>query len=355
MGISFGRAVCSISQHKLPLIFGCLGGLLFLMSSDRAIAQGSRGPRPAVGEPKRPVVPRTNETHPDLEGTWAVATLTPFERPAEFADRPFLLTDEANQFGKSRLEADNGDRRGETPQADLASRAINEFWLERGPLAEVDGRISTSLIVDPPNGRLPAPTPEAQERVAARFEARQRANGPEDFTLSERCLRDPPWPVLLPSGDGSLVKIVQTRDQIVIIREKSGARIVPLDGRPHVGSSIGTWAGDSRGQWSGDTLVVDTTNFTHQFEQSAGVPIDRNLHLIERFTRIGPDRLRYEFTVDDSTAFTHSWTVVLPMRKTDEQIYEVACHEGNYALPNMMRGVRAQESSPAAAAAFSPR
>jgi hypothetical protein len=142
MGIPFGRAVCSISQHKLPLIFGCVGGLLFLMSSDRAIAQGSRGPRPAVGEPKRPVVPRTNETHPDLEGAWAVATLTPFERPAEFADRPFLLTDEANQFGKSRLEADNGDRRGETPQADLASRAINEFWLERGPLAEVDGRIS---------------------------------------------------------------------------------------------------------------------------------------------------------------------------------------------------------------------
>jgi hypothetical protein len=289
-------------------------------------------------------VPRTVDGHPNIEGVWNFATLTPLERPVRFAGKAFMTHEEATEFEKQTLQAVNGDRRGQTPASDLGGAALNEFWLERGPLATVAGRQPTSLVVDPPDGRLPALTPDAQRKVAARAELGGRADGPEDRSLAERCLRSASGPPMLPSADANLVKIVQTRDYAVILQEKfHDVRVVPFDGRPHVHSAIRTWVGDSRGRWSGDTLTIDTTNFTNQL--ALGARFDQSLHLIERFTRVGSNTLLYEFTVDDPTAFTKSWTVVLPMRRTGEQLYEFACHEGNYALPNILRGARFEEQA----------
>ena len=218
-----------------------------------------------------------------------------------------MTEEEAVAFEKATLQAVNSDRRGANPTSDLSGAPVNEFWLERGPLATVNGRKPTSLIVDPPDGRIPALTSEAQTRAAQRAALGRRVDGPEDFTLAERCLRSAPGPPMLPSADANLVKIVQTRDHVVILQEKfHDVRVVPFDGRPHVRPAIRTWVGDSRGRWSGNTLL-------------------------------------YEFTVDDPTAFTKPWTVVLPMRRTGEQLYEFACHEGNYALPNILRGARFEE------------
>jgi hypothetical protein len=274
-------------------------------------------------------VPRTIDGHPDIEGVWSYATLTPLERPKQFADKRTLSDEEAIDFARQILQ----DWRSR------AGTAIDVFWLERGSVAVVDGLARTSLIVDPPDGRRPPLLPDAQKRVAARAEARRLASAAADLSLGERCL-SPRIPVLLPDISGSVVRIVQTRDHVVLLQEEKGLRIVPINGRPGRSAGIQLWAGNPSGSWSGDTLVIDTTHFSPDIENS---PYDQNLHLVERFTRDGPDTLRYEFTVDDPTAFTRPWTAVVPMRRTDQQIYEFACHEGNYSLPMILRGSRIQE------------
>jgi hypothetical protein len=281
--------------------------------------------------------------HPDLEGVWNLSTLTPLERPDRFAGKASMTNEEAVEFERDTLQTVSGDRRRQTPASDLGGVAVNEFWLERGPLATVNGRKPTSLIVDPPDGRIPALTPEAKTRAAQRAALGRRFDGPEDFTLAERCLRSASGPPLLPGApDGNFIRIVQSRDHVAILQEKfHETRIVRLDDGPHLAAAIRTWLGDSHGRWSGNTLVADTTNFTDQL--ALGSRFDQNLHLVERFTRVGPDTLLYEFTVNDPTVFTKPWTVVLPMRRTGEQLYEFACHEGNYALPNILRGARFEE------------
>jgi hypothetical protein len=279
---------------------------------------------------------RTLDGQPDLQGIWQFQTITPLERPAEFADKPFLTPQEASAYQASRLAALNLDTA--PGRAGLNGPSVNEFWSERGELAFVAGRFPTSLVVDPADGRIPPITSARRAKTALRAEVRRQGAGADAFTPSERCLRDG-RPPLFPSADKGLVEIVQTTAHVVIRQENlHETRVIPLDGRPHVGSAIRSWLGDPRGSWDGGVLIVDSTNFT-----DLGDRFDENLHLIERFSRIDPETLLYQFTVDDPTVYTRPWTVVMPLKRTRDLLFEDACHEGNYSLPNMLRAVRVQE------------
>jgi hypothetical protein len=271
---------------------------------------------------------------PDLQGVWRFSTITPIERPAEFADKPFLTPREASAYQARRLAALNLD----TGREGLNGPSVNEFWSERSELAFVAGRFPTSLVVDPVDGRIPPFTTAHRARAAARAEVRRQGASAAAFTSSERCLRDgrPPF---FPSADKGLIEIIQTSAHVVIRQENlHETRIIPLDGRPHLGSTFRSWVGDPRGSWNGDVLIVDSTNFTN-----LGDRFDENLHLIERFSRIDAETLLYEFTVDDPTVYTRPWTMVMPMKRSRDLLFEDGCHEGNYALPNILRAVRMQD------------
>jgi hypothetical protein len=276
-----------------------------------------------------------------LEGTWSFATLTPLERPADVEGRPFFTDDEAAAYERRVIERGDRDRRDGGAQADV-DRAVNDYWFERGThVATVNGRKPSAQITDPPDGRLPPFTPAAKARAAARAaDARAHpADGPENRSLQERCLSFNAGPPIQPGPYNNYVEIFEFPGDVVVFTEMiHDARIVPLDGRPHTAPRIRKWLGDSRGRWDGDTLVVDTTNFTDVSRTT-----DENLHLVERFTRTGAATLLYEFTVDDPTMFTKPWTAALPMTRTADRLFEYACHEGNYALPDILRGARAQE------------
>lgn len=285
--------------------------------------------------------PRTADGKPDLQGVWTSSTLTPLERPAEFAGKEYLTEAEAADYVKRVLQQVNTDRRDGGAQVDVG-RSYNEFWRDRGNDLVADRR--TSLIIDPPDGRVPALTPAAQKRVdEQRTWMRDHAtDGPEGRSLAERCIS---WttagPPMLPGPYNNDTQIVQAPGYVVILSEMiHDARVIPLDGRPHAAPGIREWMGDSRGHWEGNTLVVDTTNFTPEYSFRGS---DENMHLVERFTRVSPDVIQYEFTVDDPTAFTKSWTARIPFNKTKGPIYEYACHEGNYALADILAGARKKE------------
>jgi hypothetical protein len=278
----------------------------------------------------------------DLQGIWSNATITPLERPKELAGKEFFTEAEAAAYEKRVLEESNKDRRDGSPEADVG-RAYNDSWWDRG--TKVLSTRRTSIILDPPDGKIPALTPDAQKAVSARAAVLQRpAGGPEDRGLPERCILWPTaGPPMLSSAYNNNYQILQTPGYVVIFIEMiHDVRIIPLDGRPHIAGAIRQWMGDPRGHWEGGTLVVDSTNFTakNPFRGS-----DRNLHLVERFTRTDPDTILYRFTVDDPTAFTKSWTGEVPMTKTPGPIYEYACHEGNYSMTNILSGARAEEAA----------
>jgi hypothetical protein len=251
---------------------------------------------------------------------------------------------EAADYEKQVVEGRNRDRRDTNADVDVG-QAYNELFFDMGTkLARVDGTIRTSMIVDPADGRLPALTPEAQKRTeAVRAQARLHpADGPESRSLPERCLF---WgtsgPPMLPGPYNNMYQIYQAPGFVVILSEMiHDARIIPLDGRPHLPPNVTQWLGDSRGHWEGNTLVVDTTNFTPKtrFRQS-----DENLHVTERFTRVDKNTILYKFTIEDPTAFTKPWTAELPLAAAQGPIYEYACHEGNYALKDILAGARAEE------------
>jgi hypothetical protein len=285
--------------------------------------------------------PRTADGQPDLEGVWTNPTLTSLERPAELAGKEFLTEQEAADYVKRLLQQVNSDRRDGGADTDVG-RSYNEFWRDRGNGLVADRR--TSLIIDPPDGRIPPLTPEAQKRVdATRDYMRDHAtDGPEGRSFAERCLA---WttagPPMLPGPYNNDFQILQAPGYVAILSEMiHDARMIPLDRRLHVSSDIREWMGDSRGHWEGDTLVVDTTNFNSEYSFRGS---DSNLHLTERFTRVSPGVIQYEFTVDDPTAFTRSWTARIPLNKTTDRVYEYACHEGNYALTDILAGARAAE------------
>lgn len=299
---------------------------------------------PVAGQTWTP--PRTPDGHPDLQGIWSNAIITPLERPAEFAGKPVLSEQEAAAYEKQILQRNDVDRRDAVgTEADVA-RAYNESWYDRGSTVVKTRR--TSLIVDPPDGRIPPLTPEAQRRAAERAEARRLhpADGPEDRALNERCiLTVTTGPPMLPGPYNNNYQIVQTPDAILILTEMvHDTRIIAMNGRSHLPPTIRQWKGDSIGHWEGNTLVVDTTNFTDQTNfRGSG----ENLHLVERFTRVDADTLQYEFTVDDPASFTRPWTAAMTSTKTEGPILEYACNEGNYAMRNLLSAARAEEKKAA--------
>jgi hypothetical protein len=296
--------------------------------------------------PKKWTAPSTPDGQPDLQGIWSNATITPFERPKELAGKEFFTEQEAAAYEKEVVREGNRDLRGRDADSDLKG-SYNELWFDRG--AKVVPTRRTSLVVDPPDGRVPPLTPEAQKAAAAREEiARRPPEGPEDLALLVRCLVWPTvGPPMLPTAYNNNYQILQTPGYVTILTEMiHDVRIIPLDGRPHIPASIRQWLGDSRGHWEGKTLVVDTTNFTNQTHFSDS---DQNLHLIERFTRTDENTILYQFTVDDPTAFTRRWKGEVPLTKAPGPIYEYACHEGNYSMENILRGARTQEKEAAEA------
>jgi hypothetical protein len=286
--------------------------------------------------------PRAGRTPPprDLEGVWAFATLTPLERPEEFAGRPTISDAEGAQWAKQQLERGNRDRRDGGAAVDVG-RAVNDYWFERGTeLAKLDGRRLTSLVIDPADGRVPPLTAAARSGAAARAADNREhpADGPENRSLQERCLAFNAGPPIQVGPYNNFVKILQFPDHVVIMTEMiHDARVVPIDGPPHAPAAVRFWLGDSRGRWEGDTFIVDTTNFNGK----AGLRgTGEHLHLVERLRRISANTLLYEFTVDDPTVFTRPWTARMPMTASGERIFEYACHEGNYALEGILRGAR---------------
>jgi hypothetical protein len=286
-------------------------------------------------------MPHTQDGKPSLEGVWTHATITPLERPPELGDKQFFTKDEAARYQEEVRERTNADRRDGGPEADVG-RAYNEGWYNRG--TNVVPTLRTSLIIDPANGRIPALTPDAQQKAAARAEYRRLhpADGPEDRSLSERCIV---WrtagPPLMPGPYNNNYQIIQSPGVVTVVSEMiHDARVIRTDGSPHLPASVRQWMGDSRGRWEGNTLVVDTTNFTDKTNFSGS---GENLHLIERFTRTGPDSLMYEFTVDDPSSFVRQWTAQIPMATTEGPLLEYACNEGNYAMTGMLGGAREQE------------
>jgi len=307
-----------------PLAVAVVAAWLAVLASDRPSAQAAR---------------------PDLQGVWIFSSLTPLERPAEFAGRASLTLKEAADYERQVMERNNADRRDGPVETDVA-RAYNDGWYDRGThMAIVKGAALTSLITEPADGRLPPLTAAAQARQTARAEARRRspADGPEDRTLNERCLQFNAGPPMLPGPYNNYVELFQTRDHVVILNEMiHDARVVPLDGRPHLPPSIRRWQGDPIGRWEGNTLVVESTNFTDRTTVRGSGP---NMRLVERFTRIDPNTLLYQFTVTDPESFTKPWSVTLPMKRSDEPMYEYACHEGNEAMIGILRGARFEEKN----------
>jgi hypothetical protein len=276
--------------------------------------------------------PRTPWGDPDLQGIWNYATMTSLERPREFAAKDVLTGDEAAAFEQQTRE-----------RRDATNNTAGPDWWDAGTNLLINRR--TSLVVDPPTGRLPPMTSDAQKKAAARAQAR-RDRGPadsaEDLALNERCiLWSTAGPPMLPGPYNNNVEFIQTRGFVVIFNEMiHDARIVPLDGRPH--GAMRQWMGDSRGRWEGNTLVVDTINFTDKTNfRGSG----ERLHLVERFTRVDDGTIQYAFTADDPTTWTRPWTAQIPMTKTEGPIYEYACHEGNYAMVGLLRGARAVETA----------
>jgi hypothetical protein len=296
----------------------------------------------AVGQSKTYTPPRTPDGQPDFQGIWSNAVLTPLERPADLKDKASFTKEEAAAYVKQTLERNNMDRRdGAGTDADVA-RAYNDFWWDRG--TSIVRTLRTSLIVDPPDGRIPALTPAAQKRLAELVQARRLhpADGPEDRPLMGRCiLLNSAGPPMMPSAYNNNYQVLQSAQTFVILNEMiHDGRVIPLDGRPHLPQNIRLWMGDSRGHWEGDTLVIDTTNFTDKTPFRGSGP---NLHLTERFSRMDAETLLYEFTVDDPASFTKPWSVAITSSRTAGPIFEYACNEGNYGMEGLLSAARAEE------------
>ncbi len=349
------RQHCS-SVNVLPVVIACVTLMLA-----PAAGQTRAGAAKTSAAEKTWTLPRTTDGHPDLQGIWNAATITPLERPAQFGGKMTVTEAEAAAYAKEFLETSSLDRRDGGDAADR-SRAYPNYFTDRGTtLARIDNTIRTSLIVDPADGRIPPLTPEGKKRVdrEASFRAATDAgeqagtsgqgvyDDPELRPLAERCLLafgSSSGPPSLPVLYNNFKQIVQTPDHVMILVEMvHDARIIPLN-RPHAPKNMRKWMGDSVAHWEGDTLVVDTTNFSGKIAFRGS---SENLHVIERFTRVDANMILYRFTVDDPTTWTRPWSGEYPWVATADPLYEYACHEGNYALGDILRGARLLEKEAA--------
>jgi hypothetical protein len=356
MGYHFGMAYRFFSAPAVALAIAAFAGAESAGQAPSAAPVPRTGPPTATAGADSPSAKpaskstwtptRTPDGQPDLQGYWTNATFTPLERPGEFAGKEFFTPEEAAAYEKQRIDSFLGQPADNIHYDDA-------IWQTETYKKGVSG-LRTSLIVDPRDGRIPPLTPEARKRAADR--AARRGNpddAAENRTNLERCLT---WgadvPPLLPAVYYANLQIIQGAGYVVVMTETiHSARIIPLDGRPHLGRNLRPWVGDSRGHWVGNTLVVDTTNYSDKIGfRGAG----ENLHVTERFTRVDADTIRYEFTVDDPTTWTRSWSADIPMRRMQGPLYEYACTEGNYGLANILRGARVEDAKAEAAAKANP-
>ncbi len=297
--------------------------------------------------------PTTEWGQPDLQGVWNFSSDVPLERPFQYGEREFLTEQEIAEIRARRAAID------EISDAAIPNfgvdEAYNDFWVESAGLGDA---VRTSIIVYPPNGRLPAFAEDAivvRGRLAPDVEGERPAriivggignDGPEDRGLSERCIMGfNAGPPIQPSLYNNNLQIFQNRDHVVLMTEMvHDARIVPVIERPPLDEAIGLWSGDSRGYWDGETLVVETRNFNGLTQSFGPAGTSENKFLIEKITRLGDDTLEYEFTVEDSTAYTDRISGIIPLTKVAGLLYEYACHEGNYGMFNILRGARAEEA-----------
>ena len=313
----------------------------------------------SVGPAAAQTAPRTAWGQPDLGGVWDFRTITPLQRPQSVGDKAFLTEEETANVEQEvvdrNIELANRDaRRTEVTRSvdqgeEGAPGFYNNFWLDGGTTST--GR--TSLVIDPPNGRIPPLTPEAQQVVDARREylSDHPADSWLDRNTSDRCLVGfNAGPPITPLGYNQNMQVFQTPDHVVMVTEMvHTTRVVPLDDRPSLSDDIRLWSGDSRGHWEGDTLVVETANFRDERKwiplgtAPAGTGSSGNMTLVERFTRVDADTLVYEFTVTDPETWTAPWTAQQPMRRNDLTLFEYACHEGNYSMDGILAGARADE------------
>ena len=304
--------------------------------------------------PVVPVMAQSNAQtpwgHPDLQGTWTNGNLTPLQRPDDVEGKELLTSEEwAERDAVARLSDDY------SPQGPVGW--YNDFWLEQGELSR-----KTSLIVDPPDGRLPPVTSEEQERQNDRTDSYTRSHLRhgmsfdtwEDFNVYDRCITRGLPGAMMPGFYNHNYLILQTPDYVAIVVEMiHDVRIIPLNGHSHLSSTVQQWLGDSRGHWEGNSLVVETTNFTNKVQRRHGAfPLvvfggDEQLRLVERFTRIDANTIDYQFTVTNPTVWTAPWTAAIPMTTLEGSLYEYACHEGNYSVPNSLAGSRAEEEKTA--------
>ena len=318
--------------------------LASLSAAAVVVAVVSLGAGPAVAQTD---VPRTGWGQPNLQGVWDFRSLTPMQRPRELGEQEVFTSEEAAAFSEDAIrrrsrDSDTSDRAARVAQGDIIP--YNDFWFDEGTSVTTD---RTSLIVDPRDGRMPALTPAGQRRAEARREyAREHVSETwEDLSTGVRCIQGfNAGPPFTPSAYNNM-QLFQTPDHVVIVTEMvHTARIVPLDGRPPLDPDVHQWSGDSRGYWEGDTLVIETRNFDDKRRWRGTT---ESMRLVERLTRVDAETLVYEFTVIDPETWTSSWTASVPLVLNPEPMYEYACHEGNYSMPGMLGGQRAEERAAA--------
>jgi hypothetical protein len=346
-----------VSKTPASVLFGVATALCIAMPATQAAdppikaATSKDAAKPVTS--KKFAVPKTEFGQPELRGVWNYSSDTPFERPRELKDREFLTEEEVaarRKLARERMAASDGS-------SIAGVGGYNVFWMDSFALGDSP---RTSLIIDPPDGRMPPFQPGIKAENGGlgpdtggdrpvRFRVGGiRKDGPEDRGLSERCLMGySSGPPFMPSLYNNIVQIFQSKTHVVIMTELiHDARVVPLDSRPPLDPELKQWSGDSRGRWEGDTLVVETRNFTDKTQSFYGAGTGATLRLTERFTRVGKDRVDYQFTVDDPSTFTKPITVLVPMVRSDGDLYEYACHEGNYGMFNILSGARAEEGKP---------
>jgi hypothetical protein len=288
---------------------------------------------------------RTSNGQPDIEGIWSNATITPFERPAALANKPFLTDEEA-----AKLEEQSRRNRVDRPPRPGDVGNYNDLWLDSGTTV-VKSR-QTSLVVDPPDGRVPITPAAAAKRE---YNLAHESDSYQYMSVWDRCITRGVPGGMFPAGYNNAYQIIQVPGAVVIVSEMiHDARIIPVDGSPHPPANVRMWNGDSRGRWEGNTLVVDTTNFNDKgwIATSAatgrvkGIQQSEALHVVERFTRPDADTLNYEVTIDDPNAYTRPWKVAIPLARDDNyRMYEYACHEGNEAVELILGGGRARDKA----------